>query len=253
MTNPSAPDATKADPEHRYKLRDAIKALREPPPNLESEADDFVPGADANRESIAWMIGQATDHLAEQDARLESLRLRAGQLAGFAGILLGLLAALAPDGFSGLSGSAHAIAITIFIVALLLLLAAILVSLLFVVRPTRFRAISAGARIGEFLSSKAQLTAEPWQLQLATLRAFPGNLRWHAWINRRRAAALFIAYILLASGLLASAVCVATIGINAGRAENTRPAVERTAPDGTGRGHTGRNGVDRQGSQRWRP
>lgn len=228
----------RSDREHRYRLRDAIAALREPPPDLSSPEQPKVPGNGANAEAVSWMVSEAEGHLAEQEARLESLRGRAAQLAGFAGLLLGLLAALAPGGFAGMSDTAHFVAAGTFVVALALLLAGILISLLFVVRPTRTRGIKPAERIDGFLRSERELRAEPWQLQLRTLRAFPGILKWHAWLNRRRAAALYVAYLALATGLLASAVCVGTIGVDAGRTAHPRPAAggaPRAGGDTTGR------------------
>lgn len=201
---------------HRYRLGDAIAALRENPPGVDQREKAPIPGSEADRESVAWMVDQAGEHLEEQHARLDSIQLRGGQLAGFAGILLGLLASLVPDGFSSMAGFSKCLAIAAFVMGLGFLLTAILIALLFVVRPTRFWGISPSTHVESFLRKKEQFGAEPWKLQLAKLRGYPDALRWHAWVNRRKAAALFVAYLALAIGLLASAVCLGTIGVDGG-------------------------------------
>jgi hypothetical protein len=170
------------------------------------------------------MLEQAAAQAEEQSARLDSLQLRAGQLAGFAGILLGLLASLVPDGFAEMGGPVRYLAQGSFIVALVLLLTAIMLALLFVVRPRKFREVSPAEWIDEFLADRRRFRAEPWQLQLARLRSYPEALRWHAWVNKRRAAALFLAYFALAGGLVASAVSIGTIGIDGGRSQNAGAA-----------------------------
>jgi hypothetical protein len=186
------------------------------------------------------MLEQAAAQAEEQSARLDSLQLRAGQLAGFAGILLGLLASLVPDGFAEVSDSSRYLALGAFIVALVLLLAAIILALLFVVRPRKFREISPAEWMDEFLGHKSQFAAEPWQLQLSRLRSYPEALRWHAWVNKRRAAALFLAYFALAGGLVASAVSIGTMGIDGGRSQNAG-AADRGQAGGHELGREGRH------------
>jgi hypothetical protein len=222
---------------YRYRLRDAFRAMRAPAPTFGTSGDVPIPGREANRESVAWMLDQAVAHLEEQSARLDSLRLRAGQLAGFAGILLGLLASLASDGVSGLNGSAKYLATGALIASLVLLLAAVCLAL-FVVRPTKFREVSPAERIEDFLVTRSHFQAESWKLQLARLRTYPEVLRWHAWVNKRNAAALFFAYVALAGGLLASTISIATIGIRDGRSENAGWAH---------RGHSAGHWLGRQG------
>jgi hypothetical protein len=229
---------------HRYRLGDAIAALREKPPKLGQGEKAPIPGSEADRESVAWMVDEAGGHLEEQHARLDSIQLRGGQLAGFAGILLGLLASSVPDGFSAMAGFAKCLAIATFVMGQGFLLTAILISLLFVVRPTRFWGISPARRVDSFLKKKGQFGAERWKLQLAKLRGYPDALRWHAWVNRRKAAALFVAYLTLAIGLLASAVCLGTIGVDSG------PQRTRSSSGGGIRGeHSGGNGLVREGHE----
>lgn len=199
----------------RYRLRDAIGALTAPPPDLTESAPVPIDGSNANHASLAWMASEAKEHVAAQAESLESLRIRAGQLAGFAAILLGLLAALVPNGLDRASTGADILAKVSFVAGLFLLLCSILIALLYVARPTRSRAVREAEHVDRFLESEAQFTAEPWQLELTSLRAFPGIIRWHGWLNRRRAAALFLAYGALAWGVVASAVCIGTLGIDA--------------------------------------
>lgn len=139
---------------------------------------------------------------------MESFRGRAGQLAGFGAVFLGLLGSLLPDGLDRLTGIWDVVGTSLFLGGIALVLGSILVCLFSVVRPRRVRGVSPGPMLARYLTTPKLLTAKPWQLDLRTLRGLPDVLTWNAWLNRRAAGALYVASVSLAAGLIAISLCL---------------------------------------------
>jgi len=154
------------------------------------------------------MLGNAKELFAQEEIRMESFRMRGGQLAGFGGVLLGLLGGLLPDSFSDLNGFACTLSRITFGLAAALILVSIVVCLSYVVRPVRVRGLSPTLFVNRYLGTPALLRAKPWQLEMRTLLAYPAILEWQGWLNQRRAGALYVGSIALAGGLFFTALCL---------------------------------------------
>jgi hypothetical protein len=82
-----------------------------------------------NPEAIAWYVQRSEALLDRHRSRVEALRSRGGQLAGFAGAILALAGANAESVLSALDGPARAGAGALLLIGCLCLVAALVVAL----------------------------------------------------------------------------------------------------------------------------
>jgi hypothetical protein len=82
-----------------------------------------------NPEAIAWYVQRSEDLLDRHRGRVEALRSRAGQLAGFSGAILALAGANAESVLGALHGPARTGAGALLLIGALLLVAALVVAL----------------------------------------------------------------------------------------------------------------------------
>lgn len=192
--------------EGRYTLGRAWKRWRASPPNLEAFRTDDISLTGRPEATIERMRETADRYLLQEHERMASLQTRGGQLAGFSGLILGLLPPLAAEGVAGLSGAACSVARSLLVIGTACVLISAVICLFAVVRPSRLRGITGSEETGDWFKNPSLLDSKPWQLEGRTLRFYPAALAWQEWVNGRKAAALFIASVFLAIGLTASAV-----------------------------------------------
>ena len=124
----------------------------------------------ANPEAIAWYLKRSEDLLDDLRERVQSLRTRGGQLAGFAGAVL----ALAGANVSAVLGSLHGVALDAaglcLLIGVLFLIASLATALSGTLVPRLVSDISA-REVFYYLS--ARFTDEPdlWRVHVRTLRA----------------------------------------------------------------------------------
>lgn len=121
--------------------------------------------------TVEWATQNARDLLREESDRIQALDTKAGQLAGFSGVILALLGSLAKDAFTRDLGC---VGDPVFAVAYFLAAGTLAGALLWLVfsalKPQRFVAIDAD-ELTQYLEDERLLRAEPWALQIRTLRA----------------------------------------------------------------------------------
>lgn len=152
-----------------------------------------------NPEAIAWYVEQANRLLEDQQSRSESLRTRAGQLAGFAGAVTAILGASAGDLFAETTGVADLLAASLFFTAMVCLAAAVFASVWFVYRPVSFAALSAD-EIDTYLTPRYQ-AADLWRVQVRTLRSLSEATKWAQRVGNEKSLWLTRATLLFLAGL----------------------------------------------------
>jgi hypothetical protein len=165
-----------------------------------------------NKESVAWAFENANGLLRAELERVGSLNDKAAQLAGFAGVILAILGSVARDGFRAELGSVGEVAFAIFYFGAALLLAlAILWLVSLVYRPRRYVAVDP-EEIRNYLSDDRLLRAEPWALQIRTLRAIHPAAEWAEKGASQMAHRIGIGAMLFVGGLVAFLGAVLTMG-----------------------------------------
>jgi len=197
----------------RYTIRLAWERWRETSPDLSTFETGDVSLSDRDEHAVSWMRETAAGYLADREAVMTSLQARGGQLAGFAGVVLGLLAPLAARTAELSDGAGIASRAALLIAGLAVTTCAV-VCLFAVMRPTRVRGITASRETLNWFTGRGLAEAKAWQLEGRTLRFYPAALAWQEWINSRKAAALFLASVIFAIGLASTAVALAMVIVN---------------------------------------
>lgn len=159
------------------------------------------------------MLENALRMRTEEEERSDSFRTRAGQLAGFGGVFLALLGALLGDTFDGLNDAVCVVAKAFLVGAVAAVTGSIYLALIHVVRPLTRPGISPQGMLNRYLATPGLLRARSWEYELRVVRSLPRELAWMAWVNQRQAGALYLASVLMASGLLATAVCLVILAL----------------------------------------
>lgn len=122
-----------------------------------------------NPEAIAWYVQQAESLLADLRERVQSLRVRAGQLAGFAAAVIAIVGGNADRILSALDGPLGAVAGVSLLTGAGLLVAALTAAILGVpFRPQLVSDISA-AEIANYTSERFTHEPDLWRVHLRTI------------------------------------------------------------------------------------
>jgi hypothetical protein len=133
-----------------------------------------------NGASVAWAFESASNLLRDELERMRSLNDKAAHLAGFAGVALAISGSIGRDGFGSSRGGVGEVAFAAFYFGAMAALAATMLWLvLLVYRPRRHVAIDP-MEIRNYLTDDRLLQAEPWALQIRTLRMIYPAARWAA-------------------------------------------------------------------------
>jgi hypothetical protein len=166
-----------------------------------------------NPESVALLTANALAALENQQRRSESLQTRAGQIAGFAGAVIALAAPLASRTLGDLSGATRIVAATAYFFSTAALAAAVLVAVVFVLRPVSHLAI-ASAEVRHYLTDRRFLVQGPEEIQFRTLKSVYKALVRHESVNAKKAKSLTATSYCFLAGLVATAVLAVTLVVN---------------------------------------
>lgn len=165
-----------------------------------------------NHETVAWATDNARELLREENDRIQALDGKAGQLAGFSGVILAVLGSIAPDAFDGdLGAVGDPLFAAAYFASVGALTAAILWLVFFALRPQRFIAIDA-SELTAYLEDERLLRAQPWALRIRTLRALRDCTSWAQQGAESKANRLGAGVVIFAIGLAAALVAVVTLG-----------------------------------------
>jgi hypothetical protein len=156
--------------------------------------------------TFAWMAEHAQSLRELETTRGEGLDAKAATLAGFAGVVLSVIAALAPR-----VGDGSAVAAVLLALALALLVAAA-VAALGALLPRRTAQLGVG-ELEQFLSPPFA-TAAAADVQSRTIRATVTMLRVNQAVNDRKARLLQLTAVSLAGGLLAVSALALTLQLD---------------------------------------
>lgn len=165
-----------------------------------------------DKETVAWAHDHARALLTDENERVRAIDGKAAHLAGFAGVILAVLGSLAPEAFDDDLGRIGEVVFAMgFFLAAGLLSASILWLVFRVMKPYRFVAIDA-TEVRNYLTDDRLLRAEPWALQMRTLRVLADVTEWAQAAAQQKADRLSSGVIMFGVGLAAALVAVVTIG-----------------------------------------
>ncbi len=164
----------------------------------------------ANPEAIAWYLRRSEDLLDDLRERIQSLRTRGGQLAGFSGAVLALVGANIPSIVGSLHGTGRGGAGAFLLVGVILLTASLVTALGGTLAPGLLSDISA-EEICNYRSQRFTHEPELWRVHVRTLGAVLATIERTsvqgdevAWVVRK-------AEYLFLSGLFSVAIALATL------------------------------------------
>lgn len=164
-----------------------------------------APPPNANPDAVAWYVEQAEGLLDHLRDRAQSLRSRAGQLAGFAGAIIALVGGNADRILSAVCGSARTS------IGVLLLLGGLLLTATFVVsivgaafRPHLISGISA-REIANYTTPRFTHEPDLWRVQVRTIKGLLQSIASTTTAGDKAANALRLAVLLFLGGLFAVA------------------------------------------------
>jgi hypothetical protein len=158
----------------------------------------------ANPEAIAWYVEQAEGLLDHLRFRAQSLRSRAGQLAGFSAAVVALVGGNSDRIISDLSGVPQAIAGIALLVGAALLVAALVYAIIGAAfRPHLISGISA-REIANYTTERFTHEPELWRVQIRTINGLLKSIAFTTKAGDKVANAVRIAVILFLGGLLAT-------------------------------------------------
>lgn len=168
-----------------------------------------MPGA-PNPEAIAWYVQRSEDLLDDLRSRVQSLRIRGGQLAGFAGAVLALAGANVSSVLGSLDGIARDGAGICLLIGLLFLTASLVATLGGPLAPQLVSSISA-EEVSNFASERFTHEPELWRVHVRTLRAVLEAIEWTTLQVDKAALAVRKAEYLFLTGLFSVAVALCTL------------------------------------------
>jgi hypothetical protein len=164
----------------------------------------------ANPEAIAWYLRRSEDLLDDLRERVQSLRTRGGQLAGFSGAVLALAGANISSIVGSLHGTGRSGAGAFLLVGVILLIASLVTALGGTLAPGLISDISA-EEVSNYRSQRFTHEPELWRVHVRTLGAVLETIERTsvqgdevAWVVRK-------AEYLFLSGLFSVAIALATL------------------------------------------
>lgn len=156
-----------------------------------------------NSEAIAWYVEQAESLLDDLRERVQSLRTRGGQLAGFAAAVIALVGGNADRILGVLDGYARDVAGVGLLAGTLLLVAALATSILGA--PFRQQLVSdiSAREIANYTTQRFTHEADLWRVHIRTIRGLLVSIDSTTRIGDKAAGTLRWAGILFLIGLLA--------------------------------------------------
>lgn len=165
-------------------------------------------GGEPNPEAIAWYVEQAKDLLDELRARIESLRSRGSQLAGFTAAVIALAGGNASRILNSLEGVPRDVAGVALLMGILLLVGSLATSVLGTpFRPWSVSDISAH-EVANYLTDAFTHEPDLWRIHMRTTRALLVSIAAATRTEDRAVAALRRAGIFFLVGLVTVGVAL---------------------------------------------
>lgn len=179
------------------------------PRSLLVVSDDVPqPARKPNPEAIAWYVQQAEALLDDLRERVQSLRTRGGQLAGFAAAVVALVGGNADRILNALDGCPRDIAGIALLAGTVLLVAALVTSILGApFRPQLVSDISA-REIANYTTERFTHEPDLWRVHIRTIRGLLVSIDSTTRVGDKAAATLRWAGILFLVGLLAVGIAL---------------------------------------------
>lgn len=165
----------------------------------------------ANAEAIAWYIGQAEALLEHLSLRAQSLRSRAGQLAGFAAAVIAIIGANADRIIGDLNGTPRAAAGAALLVGTVLLVASLLYAVIGAAfRPHLISGISA-REIANYTTERFTHEPDLWRVHIRTIKGLLTAIASTTEIGDKAANTLRVAVLFFVAGVIAVALALGTL------------------------------------------
>lgn len=164
-----------------------------------------------NPKAIAWYVGQAEARLDEIRSRAQSLRMRGGQLAGFAAAVVAIVGGNADRMLGALGGTDSVAAGVALLVGTFLLVASIAQVVLGV--PFRPEAVSdlSAREIANYTTERFTHEGQLWRIHLRTIAGLVDSIEITTRMVDRAAATLRRADLFFLIGLTAVAVALGIV------------------------------------------
>jgi hypothetical protein len=164
----------------------------------------------ANPEAIAWYLRRSEDLLDDLRGRVQTLRTRGGQLAGFSGAVLALAGANVGSVLDSLHGIARESAGISLLIGVLLLIASLVTALDGTLLPRLMFGISA-EEVSNYASERFTHEPELWRVQVRTLRSVLVAIERTTIQGDKAAWAVRKAEYLFLAGLFSVAIALGTL------------------------------------------
>jgi hypothetical protein len=168
-----------------------------------------MPGA-PNPEAIAWYVKRSEGLLDDLRERVQLLRARAGQLAGFSGAVLALAGANVESVLGALHGGARDYAGTSLLVGILLLVASLVTALRGTPAPRSVADLSA-EEVANYTSDRFILEPDLWRVHVRTIRSLLGKIELITLQSDQAARAVRKAEYLFLTGLFLVGIVLGTL------------------------------------------
>lgn len=169
-----------------------------------------APEREPNPAAIAWYVERAENLLDDLRERVQSLRSRGGQLAGFSGAVLALIGANAESMLAALHGSARVTAGTALLVGAMCLTAAFVTALRGTLLPHLVSDISA-EEVANFTTERFTHETDLWRVHVRTIRGLLISIDSTTRQGDKAARAVMWAGRLFLVGLLAVGITLAIL------------------------------------------
>ncbi len=163
-----------------------------------------------NPEAIAWYLQKSEGLLGDLRDRVQSLRTRGGQLAGFAGAILALVGANAEGILDVLHGPAREAAGASLLIGSLLLICSLTTALRGTVLPQLTSDISA-TEVSNYTSERFTREPDLWRVHLRVIHSLLVSIESTARYVDRAAALVEKAEYFFLSGLFTVGIAFATL------------------------------------------
>lgn len=179
---------------------------------METETDNGSrPSRKPNGEAITWYVEQAEALLAELRERVQSMRSRGGQLAGFAAAVVALVGGNADRVLGALGGAPRDVAGIALLLGMILLVAALVTSILGApFRPQLVSDISA-REVANYATERFTHEPDLWRIHIRTIRGLLVSIDSTTQVADRAVATLRRAGLLFLAGLLGVAIALGIV------------------------------------------
>jgi hypothetical protein len=167
-----------------------------------------MPG-EPNPEAIAWYLGRSEDLLEDLRDRVQSLRRRGGQLAGFSGAVLALAGGNVESVLGVLPGVTRSCAGAFLLIGVLMLVASLVTALRGTLAP-RFVSDLSAEEVANYTTDRFIREPDLWRVQVRTIRSLSGEIEQITLQSDRAAGAVRKAEYLFLIGLLAVSIVLGT-------------------------------------------